>query len=148
MMTEATMPLPEIDDLAALHDRMDAAERQQEVWLEHHRMLAQQIAELASGIRAMSVKHAELQQAMVDMERRIPELMAQGIVAAVGNPATWAAGREAMKRQARDAAGGWLLGGLRFIADKLMWAGVALAAVYMLGGWPAIAAALKLKAAA
>jgi hypothetical protein len=50
-----------------------------------------------------------------------------------------------MKRQARDAAGGWLLGGLRFVADKLMWAGVALLAIYMLGGWPAIAAALKVK---
>jgi hypothetical protein len=53
-----------------------------------------------------------------------------------------------MKRQARDAAGGWLLGGLRFLADKVMWAGVALLAVYMVGGWPAIAAALKLKASA
>lgn len=139
--------LPPIDDVAALHDRMDAAERQHEVWAQHHHMLATQIAELTVGIRAMSAKNAEMQDALLTMERRIPELMAAGIVAAVGNPATWAAGREAMRRQAQQAAGGWLLGGLRFIADKLMWAGVALLAVYMLGGWPAIAAALKLKAA-
>lgn len=139
------MSLPPIDDVAALHDRMDAAERQNEVWATHHHMLATQIAELTVGIRAMSEKNAEMQQSLLDMERRIPELMAAGIVAAVGNPATWQAGREAMKRQARDAAGGWLFGGLRFVADKLMWAGVALLAIYMLGGWPAIAAALKVK---
>jgi hypothetical protein len=139
------MSLPPIDDVAALHDRMDAAERQHEVWATHHHMLATQIAELTVGIRTMSEKNAEMQQSLLDMERRIPELMAAGIVAAVGNPATWQAGREAMKRQARDAAGGWLLGGLRFVADKLMWAGVALLAIYMLGGWPAIAAALKVK---
>lgn len=142
------MSLPPIDDVAALHDRMDAAERQHEVWAQHHHMLATQIAELAIGIKAMSAKNAEMQTALVDMERRIPQLMAEGIVAAVGNPATWAAGREAMKRQAQQAAGGWLLGGLRFIADKLMWATVAFVAIYALGGWPAIAAALKLKAAA
>lgn len=142
------MSLPPIDDVAALHDRMDAAERQHEIWAEHHRMLATQIAELAIGIKAMSAKNAEMQVALVNMERRIPQLMAEGIVAAVGNPATWAAGREAMKRQAQQAAGGWLLGGLRFVLDKFMWAGVALLAVYMLGGWPAIATALKLKGTA
>lgn len=156
------MSLPPIDDVAALHDRMDAAERQAEVWAQHHYTLAQQIAELAVTIRsmsaknaemqtvmlAMSAKNAEIQTALLDMERRIPQLMAEGIVAAVGNPATWQAGREAMKRQARDAAGGWLLGGVRFLADKLLWVGLALIAIYTLGGWPALAAVLKAKATA
>lgn len=153
------MSLPPIDDVAALHDRMDAAERQAEVWAQHHHTLAQQIAELTVTIRSMaaknaeiqtallsmSAKSAEIQTALLDMERRIPTLMAEGILAAVGDPQTWQAGREAMRRQAQQAAGGWLLGGVRFILDKLLWAGVALLAIYMLGGWPAIAAALKVK---
>lgn len=142
------MSLPPIDDVAALHDRMDAAERQAEVWAQHHYMLAQQISELTVGIKAMSAKNAEMQDALLNMERRIPELMAAGIVAAVGNPATWQAGREAMKRQAQQAAGGWLLGGMRFVVDKLLWVGLALIAIYALGGWPALAAILKTKAAA
>lgn len=133
------MSLPPIDDVAALHDRMDAAEKQNEIWFEHHRMQAQQIAELTLAMQRLATQHAE-------MEQRIPQLMAQGIVQAVGNPATWQAGREAMRRQAREAAGGWLLGGLRFALDKLLWAGVALVAIYALGGWPAIAAALKIQA--
>lgn len=140
-MTEgAFMDLPAIDDVAALHERLSDMERQNGIWAEHHRLLAQQIAQLTLATQKLATQHAE-------MEQRIPELMAAGIVQAVGNPATWAAGREAMRRQAQQAAGGWLLGGLRFIFDKLMWAGVALLAIYMLGGWPAIAAALKLKAA-
>lgn len=100
-------------------------------------MLAKQIAELALFTQQLARQHA-------DMEKRIPELMAEGIVQAVGNPATWQAGREAMRRQAREAAGGWLLGGLRFAFDKIMWIGVALLAIYTVGGWPAIATALKL----
>lgn len=135
------MSLPPIDDVAALHERVDDVEKQNHVWAEHHRMLAQQIAELTLATQRLAKQHAE-------MEQRIPELMAAGIVQAVGNPATWQAGREAMRRQAREAAGGWLLGGLRFVVDKMLWTGVALLAIYTLGGWPAIAAALKLKATA
>lgn len=137
-MTQPTM-LPPIDDVAALHDRMDAVEAQREIWAKHHVILTQQIAELTLATQRLATQHAE-------MEQRIPQLMAQGIVQAVGNPATWQAGREAMRRQARDAAGGWLLGGLKFLADKILWAAVALLAIYTLGGWPALAAILKAKA--
>ena len=138
MMTQPNT-LPPIDDVAALHDRMDAVDAQRDVWAEHHRMLAQQIAELTLATQRLATQHAE-------MEQRIPQLMAQGIVQAVGNPATWQAGREAMRRQAREAAGGWLLGGIKFLVDKLLWAAVALLAIYTLGGWPALAAILKAKA--
>lgn len=134
------MDLPPINDLAALHDRMDAAEQQNEVWIEHHRVLAEQIAELTLATQRLAEQNKEI-------ERRIPELTAQGITSAVGNPATWRAAREAMRKQARDAAGNWVLGSLRFVFDKVMWAAVALAAIYMLGGWPALATVLKAKAA-
>lgn len=140
------MTLPAIDDVAALHDRMDAWEKQQDIAFEHHRVLATQIAELATNINKLTRENTELRQSMNDMQQRIPQLMAEGIAAAVGNPATWAAAREAMRRQAQQAAGGWLLGGLRFVLDKCLWAGLALLAVYLLGGWPALATALKLKA--
>jgi hypothetical protein len=135
------MGLPPIDDLAALHDRMTVQENQNEIWMEHYRVLAQQIAELTIATQRLAKQNSEI-------ERRIPELTAQGIAAAVGNPATWQAARDAMKQQARDAAGNWILGSLRFLIDKMMWAAIALLAIYTLGGWPALAAAFKLKAAA
>lgn len=116
----------------SLDERMHRAERTLSVQGAHHEHLANQISELTVGIR--------------ELERRIPELMAAGIVAAVSSPATWEAAQTAMQTRARNAAGGWVLGGARFLFDKLLWAGLALLAVYTLGGWPAIAAMLKLKA--
>lgn len=120
-------------DRTSMAQRMQHAERMISVMGTHHEVLATQIAELTIGIQ--------------HLERRIPELMAQGIVAAVSSPATWEAAQTAMQARARNAAGGWLIGGLRFVFDKLLWAGLALLAVYTLGGWPAIAGVLKLKAA-
>lgn len=135
----------ETNDEPSLAVRIDAVERQNEVWFTHHRTLAQQISELAIGVKGLRDENIELRGAIVNMENRIPELMAAGIVAAVGNPATWQAGREAMHRQAKEAAGGWLLGGLRFIFDKFIWICVGLAAIYTLGGWNAVASVLRIK---
>lgn len=109
-------------------------------------MLAQQIGELTVGINKLREENVELRQAFTTMEDRIPTLMAQGIAAAVGNPATWEAARVAMHRQAKDAAGGIVLRGVRFLVDKLFWGAVAVGALYMMGGWPAVAAIVKLKA--
>ncbi|MGI9217126.1 MAG: hypothetical protein ACR2JA_09045 [Hydrogenophaga sp.] len=117
----------------SMDERMHRAERTLNIQGAHHEHLANQISELTVGIR--------------ELERRIPELMAQGIVAAVSSPATWEAAQNAMQARALNAAGGWLIGSLRFVVDKLLWACLALLAVYTLGGWPAIAAMLKLKAA-
>lgn len=127
-----------------LERRVANQERMVDVMVTHHEHLAQQIGEMVVGIRDLTTRHQQQAAALMNMERRIPELMAQGIVSAVGNPATWQAGRDAMKRHARDAAGGWILGSLRFLVDKVIWAGVALAAVYIIGGWSAVAALLKI----
>lgn len=124
---------PRTEPPSSIDDRMHRAERMLSIQGAHHEHLATQISELTVGIR--------------ELERRIPELMAAGIVAAVSSPATWEAAQNAMQARARNAAGGWILGGLRFVVDKLLWAGIALLAVYTLGGWPALAAMLKLKAA-
>ena len=141
------MSIAPINDIAVLHERMEAAERQNEIWLEHHRVLAQQIAELAICVKALNKDNTEHRRNLVVLEERLPELMAAGIAAALGNPLTWKAARDAMHRGAREAAGGWLLGSLKFAIDKLLWVGIALAALYMLGGWPAVASILKLRVA-
>ena len=88
---------------------------------------------------------AELTVAMKLMEDRIPDLMARGIVAAVGSPDTWTAAKKAMRKEAQDAAGGWLLGMFKFALDKVMWAGLFLLAVYWVGGVPALVALFKMK---
>lgn len=88
---------------------------------------------------------AELTIAMKLMEDRIPDLMARGIVAAVGSPDTWTAAKKAMRKEAQDAAGGWLLGLVKFAVDKVMWAGLFLLAVYWVGGVPALVALFKMK---
>lgn len=88
---------------------------------------------------------AELTIAMSSMKEQIPELMARGIVAAVGSPDTWTAAKKAMRKEAQDAAGGWLLGMLKFAVDKVMWAGLFLLAVYWVGGMPALVALFKIK---
>ena len=129
-----------------LVDRVEAIEQQGKVWATHHYMLAQQIGELTVGINKLREENVELRQAFTTMEDRIPTLMAQGIAAAVGNPATWEAARAAMHRQAKDATGGIVLRGVRFLVDKLFWGAVAVGALYMMGGWPAVAAIVKLKA--
>lgn len=88
---------------------------------------------------------AELTIAMSLMKEQIPELMARGIVTAVGSPETWTAAKKAMRKEAQDAAGGWLLGMFKFAIDKVMWAGLFLLAVYWVGGMPALVALFKMK---
>lgn len=133
------------DEEPTLKDRVIAVENQNEVWFSHHRMLAQQIGELAVGVEGLRKENAELRGAITGMENRIPELMAAGIASALGNPLTWQAARSAMHQQAKEAAGGWLLGGIKFALDKLMWIALALGALYTMGGWSAIASVLKIK---
>mgnify|MGYP003489826559 FL=1 len=91
---------------------------------------------------------AELTMAMKSMKAEIPELMARGIVSAVGNPETWTAAKKAMRKEAQDVAGNWLMGIIKFALDKVMWGALFLVAVYWVGGMPALVGLLKLKASA
>jgi hypothetical protein len=86
--------------------------------------------------------------AMKSMKAEIPELMARGIVSAVGSPETWTAAKKAMRKEAQDAAGSWLMGIIKFALDKVMWGALFLVAVYWVGGMPALVGLLKLKASA
>ena len=73
----------------------------------------------------------------------IRQAVAEGIRDAVSDPAVWEAAGQAMREQAQSAAGGWLLGGLRVVFNRLAWVAVILGGIYMLGGWGAVAAFIK-----
>ena len=66
-----------------------------------------------------------------------------GFRAAVSDPEIWSAAREAALMQTKQAAGGWLLGGLHAIGSKLLLVLVLAGALYLLGGWQALVAAFK-----
>jgi hypothetical protein len=73
----------------------------------------------------------------------IEQAVARGIQAAVSDPATWEAAGKAMRTQAEQSAGGWLLAGLRAAFKKLAWVVLVCVLVYNLGGLPALTALMK-----
>lgn len=73
----------------------------------------------------------------------IRQAVADGIREAVSDPALWEAAGKAMREQAQSAAGGWLLGGLRTLLNRLGWALLIVAGIYTIGGWPSVVAFLK-----
>lgn len=101
---------------------------------------------LEQGHDYLAAQIGEMVVEMRSIRAEIPGLMADGIRAAVGDPETWAAARRGMSQQAQNAAGGWVLGMLRFAIDKALWAIIAVIAIYWAGGLPALLALLKLKA--
>lgn len=116
------------DDLAAEHEaRLDM------VWRATEQVTVQ--------IQELSVKFDNL-------ERHVPAMVAQGIVAAVGDPATWEAMRSGMRKSAEKAAGGWVMGSVKWAFDKVLAGVVVLILVYSVGGLPALLALLKIKGGA
>lgn len=65
--------------------------------------------------------------------------VAAGIRSAVADSATWDAAAAAMRQHAQSKAGGWLLGGVGALLNRAAWLIVIAVAVYMLGGWAALA---------
>lgn len=113
------------DDLAAEHEaRLDM------VWRATEQVTVQ--------IQELSVKFDNL-------EHHVPAMVAQGIVAAVGDPATWEAMRSGMRKSAEKAAGGWVMGSVKWAFDKVLAGVVVLILVYSVGGLPAVLTMLKLK---
>ena len=82
-------------------------------------------------------------------ERRAPvhdairDAVAEGIRDAVSDPALWEAAGKAMRNQAQNAAGGWLLGGVHALFTRAAWALAIVAGIYALGGWTAVGAFFK-----
>ncbi|MBL8307221.1 MAG: hypothetical protein JNM33_11030 [Rubrivivax sp.] len=113
------------DDLAAEHEaRLDM------VW---------------KATEQVTVQIQELSGKFDQLERHVPAMVAQGIVAAVGDPNTWAAMRQGMRKSAEQAAGGWVMGTIKWAFDKALAGVVVLILVYSVGGLPALLAMLKLK---
>jgi hypothetical protein len=125
--------------------RLDMLDRIVSVMAGHQNYLVDQIAEAVVTTRKLTEQQAELTGRLAAIETRLPGLISEGLVAAVGNPAMWAAGRKAASEHASQAAGGWLIGGMRSFAGKVVWAAVAVAVVYNMGGLSAVSALFKWK---
>ena len=99
--------MTEIDDLRqrvdSTADQLAEHETRLDLMFKHHETVAVQVAALGRQIE--------------DMRRDVPTMVAQGIVAAAGDPATWEALRSGMRKSAEKAAGGWVLGTIRWAAD-------------------------------
>lgn len=116
--------------------------------LEQERAAAQKqlayLGDVADRHEARIESAEERIEALLD---KLPALMAeaikQGARDAVGDPEFWVAAGRGMRRQARDRAGGFLLGGFGFAARKLMWAGVLALAIYTAFGPAALLKAWK-----
>lgn len=91
-----------------------------------------EVDDKATQLLADAVSREHLSQAVAD-----------GIRAAVSDPALWAAAGVAMRRRAQEEAGGLLFGGLKVVASRIAWVLMIGAAVYYLGGWVALSAWLK-----
>lgn len=93
--------------------------------------------------------HQHLLDALKGMSDRAitPEQLAEavraGLHAAAADPQLWIAVSEAIGQRARSEAGGWLFGRLRAFASRMIWFLIIGSAVYMVGGWSALAALFK-----
>lgn len=95
--------------------------------------LISQISRLDGEIEAM--RHANSQA--------IASAVEHGIMRAVSNPELWAAASSAIQQQAKARAGGLLFHGIGAVFSRLGWLIIAGVAIYTLGGWTALAGAVK-----
>lgn len=77
------------------------------------------------------------------MRRVMQEAVAEGIKAAVSDPALWAAAGAAMQTRAQNTAGGWLFSGLRAVFSRVGFIVMLLVGMGMVGGWQGFLAALR-----
>lgn len=75
---------------------------------------------------------------MQAMPEQIGRAVQEAHMRTVSDAAFWAAIMEALGRQARDHAGGFVLDGLRGAARKLGWLLLIVGGVYLVGGWAAL----------
>lgn len=125
-----------LDHSASHHAAPDAAAP----W----RCEADALASMLSGLeRRVDAHSAVIGHDGEDLQIRIANGVRDGFRAAVSDPEIWSAAREAALMQTRQAAGGWLLGGLQAIGSRLLLLLVLGGALYLLGGWQALVTAFK-----
>jgi hypothetical protein len=92
-------------------------------------------AQILDALRAAGERAATPEQ--------LAEAVRAGLHAAASDPHLWTAVSNAIAQHARSEAGGWLLGGMRKFVSKMIWFVLFGSAVYMVGGWSALAALFK-----
>jgi len=127
---------------AAVEQLRDRADEAEDLAAEHEARLDM----LWKSNELVTVQIQELSGKFDQLERHVPAMVAQGIVAAVGDPATWEAMRSGMRKSAEKAAGGWVMSTIKWAFDKALAGVVVLILVYSVGGLPALLAMLELKA--
>lgn len=85
----------------------------------------------------------ELETMRQMMCAQVSTAIEQGIMRAVSNPDLWAQASEAIQLQAKQRAGGWLLGTIGAMFYKAGLVIMGLAALYTLGGPSAVLGAIK-----
>jgi hypothetical protein len=99
-------------------------------------------------LAAQIARHDEEIETMRQMMcAQVSDAIEQGIMRAVSNPLLWSQAGVAIQAQAKQRAGGWLLGGIAAIFSRAGWVIMAIVAVYSMGGFPALLAMLKTWAA-
>lgn len=108
------------DDAPAQEVRLRRLERLVRIQATHHEHLVRQISELTV--------------AMHNLRREIPQLMADGVVMAVGDPRTWEAARKAMRQRADKAVAGVFWSAIEAGWDKTKWLLAAVVLLWALRG--------------
>lgn len=101
------------------------------------------VERLLDAVLAGQDRMVELQSAVQDLPGHVGASVHEAIRRSAADPDVWAAAGSALRRHARDQAGGFLLGGLKATAVKVGWLLVIVGGVYIVGGWAAIAALWK-----
>lgn len=78
-----------------------------------------------------------------EMAKVMADAVADGIKAAVSDPAMWTAAGEAMQQRAATATGGIVLGGLKAMFSRFFLIILIAGTIYAVGGWAALTAAWK-----
>ena len=140
-----TTPRSETDVLAGMPETSEADERRQSyraifALLHKHDT---DISLMQTHAHAVTQQVSELTASMHLLRREIPNLMAAGLMQAVSDPELWHAAGKAMHANARSAAGGWLFGGMKAAAMRVLWIAIAAFALYSVGGPTAVMAWFK-----
>jgi hypothetical protein len=78
-----------------------------------------------------------------EMPWRIGQAVQEANMRTVSDPAFWAAAVAALRREARDQAGGFLWDGIRNALRWFTWFVLVGVGVYLIGGWSALVALFK-----
>lgn len=98
---------------------------------------------LLGAVQSHDDKLTAMQSTVQELPNQISKAVEAAILRSVSSEAMWSAAGAAIQRQARDSAGGWLFGGLASTGRRMLWVAFAVLAIYMIGGWAAVAAIVK-----